>query len=266
MVKKTEVPQPPKRKEAAPAKQQQPPPRPPQQRQPSRQRRTPEDKSTTTRQRALRLLLRLINQRVIALPLIILVLLFTYVVLNRTGQLPGGSGGDHQNIDNPNAPLASFYAPEVLKWRSDIERWAHEYDVNPNVIAIVMQIKSCGNSSVISGAGATGLMQVMPFHFDDGENMLNPDVNVRNGMDVFYECLTQFADWDLGIALACYNGGPSVTLMDSSSWPAETQAYYHWASGMWNEAQKNRKDSDTLNEWLSAGGQNLCSLSAQNAQ
>lgn len=239
-----------KKTEAAPSKPQRPP---------SRQRRVPEGKSTKQR------LLNLLNQRVLALPLIILVLLFAYVVLNRTGQLPG-SGGASQDITNPNARLASFYAPEVLAWRSDIERWAHEYHVNPNVIAIVMQIESCGHPSVISSAGATGLMQVMPFHFEDGENMLNPDVNMRNGMDVFYECLTQFADWDLGVALACYNGGPRVTQIDFSAWPAETQSYYRWASGMWEEVRRNRDDSDTLDQWLGAGGQNLCNLSAQNAQ
>lgn len=254
MVKKTDipVPQPPKQKGSAPARQQRSAPR---------QHRAPGGK-VTTKQR----LLNLLNQRVVALLLMILILLFIYAMLSITGYLPGGNGGRGQDIDNPDAPLASFYAPEVLAWRSDIERWAHEYNLNPNVIAIVMQIESCGHPSVISVAGATGLMQVMPFHFEDGENMLNPDVNMRNGMDVFYECLTQFAGWDLGIALACYNGGPSVTTMDFSSWPAETQAYYRWASGMWDEVQRNRDESDTLDEWLAAGGQNLCNLSAQNSQ
>jgi len=261
MVKKTElpVPQRPKRSESASSRQ----------RQQSPKRRVPEEKSSRKRW-LLRLLNRrfvaLLNQRFVALPLIISILLFAYWILNQTGQLPGGSGGPQHDIQNPNAPLASFYAPEVLAWRDDIERWAHEYHVNPNVIAIVMQIESCGHPSVISSAGATGLMQVMPFHFEDGENMLNPDVNMRNGMDVFYECLTQFANWDLGMALACYNGGPRVTQIDMSLWPAETQSYYRWASGMWEEVQRNRNDSDTLNQWLGAGGQNLCNLSAQNAQ
>jgi soluble lytic murein transglycosylase-like protein len=171
-------------------------------------------------------------------------------------------GSGNQSITNPDAPLAEFYAPEVLRWRSQIEDWAKEYDVNPNVIAIVMQIESCGDPTAISSAGAMGLMQVMPFHFDNGENMINPDANVKNGMTVFYECLTQFADWDLGLALACYNGGPRVTMIDQSAWAQETQSYYRWATGMWNDVKSGKKTSDTLSEWMQAGGSRLCTTAA----
>ncbi len=170
----------------------------------------------------------------------------------------GGSSPAAQPITDPDAPLASFFTPEVLHWRSEIMRWAQTYGVNPNVIAIVVQIESCGDPVVLSGAGAVGLMQVMPFHFDNGENMLNPDTNVQRGMGVFYECLTQFSDWDLGLALACYNGGPSVTQRDYSTWAAETQYYYRWATGLWQDVVSGKKSSDTLAEWLDAGGQNLC--------
>jgi len=48
------------------------------------------------------------------------------------------------------------------------------------VIAIVIQIESCGSPVAMSGAGALGLMQVMPYHFENGENMINPDTNVRS--------------------------------------------------------------------------------------
>jgi soluble lytic murein transglycosylase-like protein len=163
-----------------------------------------------------------------------------------------------QTITNPDAPLASFYAPSVLYWKPYLRRWASEYQVNPNVIAIVMQIESCGNPVAVSGAGAVGLMQVMPYHFHNGENMLDPDTNVRLGMSVFYECLTQWANWDLGLALACYNGGPSVTTLDYRFWAAETQFYYTWATGMWDDVVHKRSDSDTLSEWMQSGGEQLC--------
>jgi soluble lytic murein transglycosylase-like protein len=174
----------------------------------------------------------------------------------------GGRKSNSQSITNPDAHLASFYTPEVLQWQSDIRRWAGEYGVNPNVIAIVIQIESCGDPVVLSGAGAVGLMQVMPFHFLNGQNMFNPDTNVQRGMSVFYECLTQFANWDLGLALACYNGGPGVTQQDYSQWAPETQAYYHWATGLWNDVVKGHKTSAVLAEWLSAGGKGLCERAA----
>jgi soluble lytic murein transglycosylase-like protein len=163
-----------------------------------------------------------------------------------------------QAINDPNAPLAPFFTPEVLAWRSEILKWAKAYNVNPNVIAIVIQIESCGSSAAMSGAGALGLMQVMPFHFENGENMLDPDTNVRRGMTVFYECLTQFANWDLGMALACYNGGPAVTQSDYETWAEETQYYYRWATGLWRDVVKGSRTSETLTEWLKAGGELLC--------
>lgn len=163
-----------------------------------------------------------------------------------------------QFITDSSAALAPFYAPAVLHWQDSIERWAREYEVNPNVIAIVMQIESCGDPEAVSSAGALGLMQVMPFHFSYGENMINPETNVRRGMSVFHECLSVFAGWDLGMALACYNGGPSVTQREYTTWARETQSYYRWATGMWNEVVHHSSSSATLDEWLAAGGARLC--------
>jgi soluble lytic murein transglycosylase-like protein len=180
--------------------------------------------------------------------------------------LPFIGNGPAHAITDSSAPLASFYAPEVLAWRSQIREWARTYDVNPNVIAIVIQIESCGDPVAVSSAGALGLMQVMPFHFENGENMLNPDTNVRRGMFVFYECLTQFADWDLGMALACYNGGPSVTQIDYELWAEETRYYYRWATGLWSDVSEGNDKSQTLSQWLDAGGQRLCRQAAEVAQ
>jgi soluble lytic murein transglycosylase-like protein len=178
---------------------------------------------------------------------------------------PFNRATERQQITDSDAPLASFFTPEVQAWRMQIREWAKTYNVNPNVIAIVIQIESCGNPIAISGAGALGLMQVMPFHFDNGENMINPDTNVQNGMNVFYECLTQFANWDLGLALACYNGGPSVTTIDYDQWAEETQHYYRWATGLWRDVEQGKKSSGTLDDWLSAGGQRLCDQAARQA-
>jgi soluble lytic murein transglycosylase-like protein len=206
------------------------------------------------------------NQRwmVISAALAIPVLLILVFILSGTVNL--GSAikriTERQDITNPDAPMASFYAPEVMHWKPEIEQWAQTYDVNPNVIAIVIQIESCGDPTAISSAGATGLMQVMPMHFSNGENMLNPDTNVRRGMSVFYECLTQFADWDLGLALACYNGGPGVTTVGQESWAEETRYYYRWATGLWGDVQANSRSSGTLSDWKDTGGSRLCDTAA----
>lgn len=210
----------------------------------------------------------LTRQRAVPLAIGIAVVLVGLLVVDTLlfDVLPFIGNGPAQAITDSSAPLASFYAPEVLAWRSHIQEWARTYDVNPNVIAIVIQIESCGDPVAISIAGAVGLMQVMPYHFEDGENMLNPDTNVRRGMFIFYECLTQFADWDLGMALACYNGGPGVTLTDYDLWAEETQYYYRWATGLWSDASKGHDTSETLSQWLDAGGQRLCHQAAEVAR
>lgn len=172
-----------------------------------------------------------------------------------------------QLVTDSSAPLAPFYAPEVLAWRDELTRWADEYNINPNVIAIIMQIESCGNANpnVISQAGAVGLMQVMPFHFEDGENMLNPDTNVGTGLDVLHECLYVHARGDLGRAFACYNGGPSAAVSDYAMWAPETQRYYRFAMGIWNDVVVGRDSSSTLDEWRELDSGYLCTWSGATA-
>lgn len=168
-----------------------------------------------------------------------------------------------QHITDADAPLARFYTPEVLHWREDIYRWAETYQINPNAIAVLMQIESCGSPEVLSWVGAVGLMQVMPFYFDNGENMLDPDTNVYHGMRIFQECLNVFAGGDVGIAAACYNGGASITQTSYANWPQETRSYYDWASGLWADVRNGVSSSDTLDDWLASGGSRLCAIASE---
>lgn len=167
-----------------------------------------------------------------------------------------------QMLTDPQAPLAPFYTPEVRYWGARIRDWAATYGLNPNVIAILIQVESCGSPEVISWAGAVGLMQVMPYHFDDGENMLDPETNMRHAMRIFTECLTVFANWDIGVAAACYNGGASVTQTSYQSWPQETRHYYDWVTGLWADVVRGAKSSPALATWLAAGGTRLCAIAA----
>lgn len=178
------------------------------------------------------------------------------------GPWDGGRNVAAQRINDASAPLADFYTPEVLYWRDEIRAWAAMYQINPNVIAVLMQIESCGSPEVLSWAGAVGLMQVMPYHFDDGDNMLNPDTNVRHGMRIFQECLNVFAGGHIGIAAACYNGGASVTRTGYAYWPSETQAYYDWATSLWADVVSGVERSTTLQRWLDSGGARLCAIAA----
>jgi hypothetical protein len=155
--------------------------------------------------------------------------------------------------------IAPLFAREVHYWEADIARWAERYGVNPNLIATLMQIESCGYSDVVSSAGAQGLFQVMPMHFvgDETSRMTDPETNALRGMGVILDCL-QRADGDFGLAMACYNGGPSRIRQAMDFWPAETQRYYLWGSGIYADALRNAASSATLNAWYEAGGWGLC--------
>ena len=156
---------------------------------------------------------------------------------------------------------AKFFTKEVVYWEDDIHRWSENYDVDPNLIATVMQIESCGHPNIASPAGAQGLMQVMPFHFERYENQLDPDTNVMRGANFLNECLS-YSNNDIGLTLACYNGGPSVVNRPFHTWASETQRYYIWGLGIYTDLLAGHEQSNTLAEWLQAGGINLCNLAS----
>lgn len=157
--------------------------------------------------------------------------------------------------------IAPLFTDEVAHWQDDIARWAQTYDLDPNLLATVMQIESCGHPTVSSVAGAQGLFQVMPFHFATNENPLDPNTNAMRGAGVLNECL-RLAEGDVGLAMACYNGGPSVLYQEMSTWYDEPRRYYYWGTGIYADAQNNAQSSPRLDEWLNAGGARLCDLAS----
>ncbi len=163
----------------------------------------------------------------------------------------------YDGLRNANASLAQMFSPEVLYWEDDLKRWAEQRALNPNLLATVMQIESCGNPHALSGAGAQGLFQVMPLHFDHGENQMNPEMNAQNGIDHLIDCL-RWSNDNVGESFACYNAGPSVIGVPQNRWPAESQYYFRWGTGLYREATQGADQSNTLAEWLAAGGRLLC--------
>ena len=162
---------------------------------------------------------------------------------------------------NYQGKISAVFSDEVKYWETDIVRWANEFNLDPDMVATIMQIESCGDPQALSIAGAQGLFQVMPFHFTAGENMLDPDTNARRGMNYFAERLVQTAG-DVGKAFAGYNGGHVAAGGSWDSWAAETQRYYVWSTGIYEDAKAGLTDSPTLQEWYAAGGVSLCQQAA----
>ncbi|MDR3574194.1 MAG: transglycosylase SLT domain-containing protein [Anaerolineaceae bacterium] len=93
--------------------------------------------------------------------------------------------------------LSNSYPAAIHQWCGPITKYAHQYNLDPNLIAAVIEIESGGNSQAYSPDGAVGLMQIMP---RDGlaagfmcgstscfasrpssSELLNPDANIAYG-------------------------------------------------------------------------------------
>ncbi|MBX3080753.1 MAG: transglycosylase SLT domain-containing protein [Anaerolineae bacterium] len=174
-------------------------------------------------------------------------------------RIPLSSSRSIAATPEPPPAMSQVFTPEVQYWKPWILKWSQQYGVDANILATVIQIESCGQYMVGSSAGAQGLFQVMPFHFEDGEDMKDPDTNALRGITYLKGGL-ELADGHIGLAMAGYNGGWGVIDWGWAGWYDETRRYYVWGSGIYMDALLNKKteDSAALQDWLSAGGYRLC--------
>ncbi len=188
--------------------------------------------------------------------------LLTFFALGSTlSPTPAGSTGQRADIQT-SATLSSVFTPEVQYWAGRIQVWAAAAGLDPNLVATVMQIESCGDPRALSRAGAMGLFQVMPYHFTASDDPYAPDTNALRGLDYLSRSL-ETAQGDQRLALAGYNGGIGVIGMSESDWSAETQRYAYWGSGIYAEASSGAGESPRLQEWLTASGVYLCRQAAK---
>lgn len=179
------------------------------------------------------------------------------------GSAVAGDGLAMNNLDAGAAggQISAVFTPEVRHWEPQIVRWSQTYGVDANLVAIIMQIESCGDPEAVSTAGAQGLFQVMPFHFSAGENARDPETNARRGLSYFMERLNQTGG-DVGRAFAGYNGGHVAAAGGWDDWLPETQRYYVWSTGIYQDIVAGNGQSTTIQEWLQAGGASLCRQAA----
>ena len=156
--------------------------------------------------------------------------------------------------------ISPLFTPEVQAWAEQILAWSEIYQLDPNLIATVMQIESCGYSQARSPAGAMGLFQVMPYHFVEGENPYNPATNAKRGL-LYLQSSLQIGG-SPRMALAGYNGGINGAQNPPENWPDETHRYLYWGESIYQDAVNGLDHSPRLDEWLSRGGASLCRMAA----
>jgi len=160
------------------------------------------------------------------------------------------------------AILSPIFTREVQYWGDDIKRWANASSLDPNLVAVVMQIESCGDPLAKSSAGAMGLFQVMPFHFHTGENPYNTNTNALRGLNYLSRSLNT-SRGNVRLALAGYNGGIGIISRGEWAWSAQTLRYVYYGAPIYEDARSGIPSSPKLDEWYRKYGAGLCRQASQ---
>lgn len=171
----------------------------------------------------------------------------------------------------------SWLPPTVKRWQSTINEMAKTYNIDPNLIAIIITMESGGYSKAHSDAGAEGLMQVTPptakdiaakylkqprSHYD----LKDPRTNIEFGTAYLAELRDVFGDvsqgptWNSTVELvaAGYNGGPlAANHLEQGKGLHDTQTvvYSRDVFNMWRE--RHASSSPTFDRWKERGGSTL---------
>ena len=106
--------------------------------------------------------------------------------------------------------ISSSYPDSIQQWCGQIERYARENDLDPNLISAVMLQESNGKPDAYSKDGAVGLLQVMPrdgrasgFICPQGpcfadrpstQQLFDPDFNIAYGTRMLADLVARYGD------------------------------------------------------------------------
>lgn len=108
------------------------------------------------------------------------------------------------------ATWSGLELPEDLPYRDSIASAARAADLDPWLVASVVQAESAFDPRAVSRAGAAGLMQLMPSAAAEHEvhDVFDPAENIRGGTEHLRLMLDRFES--LPLALAAYNSGATT--------------------------------------------------------
>ena len=153
--------------------------------------------------------------------------------------------------------ISPIFRIEIQYWADSISKWAAASQLDPNLVATIMQIESCGDPRARSSAGAMGLFQVMPFHFYTMDDPYNPNTNAERGLAYLAKSLAT-AGGDARLAMAGYNGGIGVIGRAESNWSAQTRRYVQYGGPIYEDAKNGINPSAALDQWYENYGASLC--------
>ena len=131
-------------------------------------------------------------------------------------------------------------------WGGDIDRWGSESGLDPDLIASLILVESCGDQYAVSSANASGLMQLMPQHVIPGTDIFDPDTNAAAGTKYINEGLS-YHNGDLNLTISGYNMGHyGAATTQFAAYPAETKMYLHLVSSVYADAAAGLDSSPTV--------------------
>lgn len=110
-----------------------------------------------------------------------------------------------------------LYSMYPLDYKEYIDKYARENNIDPYLIASVINVESRFNKEAISPKGAKGLMQIIPstgkwaaeeleIEAYEDNDLYNPDINIKIGSWYLKKLDKEFTG-NQDLVLAAYNGG-----------------------------------------------------------
>ena len=175
-----------------------------------------------------------------------------------------------ENGDSESSLTIEWLPPTVKRWGPLIEKHSSDYDIDPNIVAIIMTIESGGDPLADSGV-ATGLMQFTDDRARDTAakflhaptstyDLKDPDTAIEFGVANIRHLIDEFGtssqgpSWDETVRLiaAGYYGGEgaAITYRDKGLEGIHDQGthnYIRFVSTMWKERHDDK--SFTYRYW-----------------
>lgn len=130
-------------------------------------------------------------------------------LLNQSSTFSTGAYPTDETISAANSITKVSESSEATKYDSIIETISNKYNVDSHLVKSVIKAESNYNEQAVSGAGAMGLMQLMP-KTAEGLGVKDPfdaTQNIEGGVKYLSNMLDRY-DNNVELALAAYNAGP----------------------------------------------------------
>ena len=149
----------------------------------------------------------------------------------------------HTEMARINTVIRQDFFANAVPFGDLIHKKAQKYDVDPALVAAVVETESRFHPTARSSVGAQGLMQLMPRtgHWLGAKNLYDPEQNVDAGVR-YLKYLQDRFNGNLKNAIAAYNGGEGNVQRYGGVPPfQETRSYVKKVMSRYQERQRQLK-------------------------